>query len=117
MDPVRPTCCIGAKACRECAVSHLTANKKCWNPDCSEETLVGDLVDYTRLRISVEKHKEWEQKFKEGLKIGSVLKCNLCGEICKRGVTLPCCAVAACRACAVKKLTGRVSIGHFWFLN
>jgi len=114
MDPVRPTCCKEAKACRDCAVSHLTDNKKCWNPDCSKETLVGDLVDYTRLRISVEKHKEWEQKFKEGLKIGSVLKCNLCGEICKRGVTLPCCAVAACRACAVKKLTANRNCWVEW---
>merc|ERR1711874_807506 len=37
-------------------------------------------------------------------KTGEVLKCMVCEEVCKRGVTLPCCGSAACRGCAVKKI-------------
>ena len=37
----------------------------------------------------------------------ALLKCTLCGEICKRAVNLSCCGSRsqACRSCAVKKVT------------
>jgi len=36
------------------------------------------------------------------------LTCTICGKICKRGVTLPCCGInsKACRNCAIKRITG-----------
>merc|ERR1711997_1156946 len=34
-------------------------------------------------------------------------KCSVCEEICKRAVSMSCCGKAACRACAVKKLTAK----------
>jgi len=36
---------------------------------------------------------------------GSILKCQLCHEICKKGAHMKCCGARACRACAFKKIT------------
>jgi len=33
------------------------------------------------------------------------LKCQICGEICKRGVKVTCCGAFGCRACCVKAVT------------
>ena len=33
------------------------------------------------------------------------IQCRLCLEVCKRGVSLPCCSTIACRACATKRIT------------
>lgn len=33
------------------------------------------------------------------------LKCQICGEICKRGVKVTCCSAIGCRACCVKAVT------------
>jgi len=33
------------------------------------------------------------------------IKCKLCGEVCKRGVSLGCCGTIACRSCATKSIT------------
>ena len=33
------------------------------------------------------------------------IKCKLCGEVCKRGVSLGCCDTIACRSCATKSIT------------
>ena len=33
------------------------------------------------------------------------IKCRLCGEVCRRGVSLPCCQTISCRSCATKSLT------------
>jgi len=33
------------------------------------------------------------------------LLCDICGEMCQRGVLMPCCGVQACRYCAIKKIT------------
>jgi len=35
----------------------------------------------------------------------SLLKCSICGDVCKRAVILNCCQVQACRSCAIKKIT------------
>lgn len=98
--------CCGFKACRGCAVKYLTANNKCWNPKCTKakEAKAKDLVNDDNLRARVEKRQEMDAKFKEGLKTGEILKCPVCEEVCKRGVTLPCCGAWACRGCAVKQV-------------
>ena len=33
------------------------------------------------------------------------IRCRLCGEACKRGVSLACCSTISCRACATKSIT------------
>jgi len=101
---VKLACCKPSNACRACAVTNLAANKKCWNPKCGKAAVAADLINDDATRGKVEVHAEREEKFKEGLKTGDILKCPVCEEICKRGVTLPCCGAAACRGCAVKKL-------------
>jgi len=35
----------------------------------------------------------------------SILKCSICGGVCKRAVMLSCCQAQACRSCAIKKIT------------
>lgn len=104
-DAVRLPCCKNINACRACAESHLASNAKCWGANCEKEAKVEDLVDNFYLVEKVEKRKQKEVKFKEDLKTGEILKCCVCQEICKRGVVLPCCGEAACRGCAVKKIT------------
>jgi hypothetical protein len=37
------------------------------------------------------------------------LACGVCGEMCKRGVSLPCCGAQACRACATKQVNMKIS--------
>ncbi len=39
------------------------------------------------------------------------LACGVCGEMCKRGVSLPCCGAQACRACATKQVIEKIIIG------
>jgi len=34
-----------------------------------------------------------------------LLSCEICGEICKRGITVPCCSAQACGGCAILKVT------------
>lgn len=101
---VKLACCKQSRACRACAVSNLAKNKKCWNPKCEKAAVAADLINDDAVRAQVERRAEMDVKFKEGLKTGEILKCPVCEEICKRGVTLPCCGAAACRGCAVKKL-------------
>ena len=38
-------------------------------------------------------------------RVPASIRCRLCGEVCKRGVSLPCCSTIACRACATKSIT------------
>merc|ERR1712080_604657 len=58
-------------------------------------------------RAKVEKWMERKKKWEEGLKGGDLLKCSVCGDICKRAVSMKCCGRGSCRACAVKKLTAK----------
>jgi len=37
--------------------------------------------------------------------IPDILKCDICGQACKRGIKVPCCNSKACRGCATKCLT------------
>ena len=34
-----------------------------------------------------------------------LLSCEICGDICKRGITVPCCSAQACGGCAILKVT------------
>jgi len=43
------------------------------------------------------------------LKGSQSLLCSICCELCKRGVSMPCCDAKACRYCAVKNLTDYVA--------
>jgi len=99
--------CCGKKAgsaCRACAIKHVTGNRKCWN--CGTSANTSDVINDEELRAKVDKHHKDNKAFMEGLSTGELLKCVVCQEICKRGVTMPCCGVAACRGCATKKITG-----------
>ena len=44
-----------------------------------------------------------------------LISCELCENICGRGVCLPCCSVQACRGCATKKVRGVYSAGLIFF--
>ena len=46
-----------------------------------------------------------------------LISCELCGNICGRGVCLPCCSVQACRGCATKKVRGVYSARLIFFLG
>eukprot|EP00088_Acartia_fossae_P000087 TRINITY_DN10028_c0_g1_i2.p1 TRINITY_DN10028_c0_g1~~TRINITY_DN10028_c0_g1_i2.p1 ORF type:complete len:180 (-),score=18.40 TRINITY_DN10028_c0_g1_i2:292-831(-) len=37
-------------------------------------------------------------------KIEKMLSCTICGEICSRGITMPCCKTSACRKCATQQV-------------
>jgi len=58
-----------------------------------------------KLRLKIEKCEKKKIQYEEDLVTGKFVKCCLCEAICKRGVTMPCCGSAACRGCAVKKIT------------
>merc|ERR1711971_798885 len=98
--------CCGYRACRACAVKHATKLKKCWNKKCGKPLATSDLENDEEQREKVTKWMERKAKWEEGLKGGDLLKCSVCEEICKRAVSMSCSGKAACRACAVKKLTG-----------
>jgi len=68
-----------------------------------KETVEEEIMD--KGIIKKEKAEKDEKDFAEGLKTGEVLKCCVCQDICKRGVTTPCCGAAACRGCATVKIT------------
>ena len=38
-------------------------------------------------------------------RVPASIRCRLCGEACKRGVSLACCSTISCRACATKSIT------------
>merc|ERR1739844_310938 len=99
--------CCGYRACRACAVKHATKLKKCWNKKCGKPLATADLENDEEQREKVTKWMERKAKWEEGLKGGDLLKCSVCEEICKRAVSMSCCGKAACRACAVKKLTAK----------
>jgi len=99
--------CCGYRACRACAVKHATKLKKCWNKKCGKPLATSDLENDEEQREKVTKWMERKAKWEEGLKGGDLLKCSVCEEICKRAVSMSCCGKAACRACAVKKLTAK----------
>ena len=84
--------CCKVIACRACAVSSLTKDRKCWK--CAKPLTNDRLVNDEKLRSDIDKLGDI-----------SLLLCSLCGEVMKRGVGLSCCSVTACRACAVKKIT------------
>jgi hypothetical protein len=44
------------------------------------------------------------------------LACGVCGEMCKRGVSLPCCGAQACRACATKQVIEKITNSPFRIL-
>lgn len=101
------TPCCGYRACRACAVKQATKIKKCWNKKCEKPLATTELENDEEQRAKVEKYQERQKKWEEGLKSGDLLKCSVCEEICKRGVSMSCCGTAACRGCAVKKLTAK----------
>ena len=103
---VKLKCCRLARACRGCAVKHVGKEKKCWIVECGAKALTTDLLNDDDLRAKVEKVQENQKQWEEKMKTGEVLKCVICAEVCKRGITLPCCGSAACRGCAVKKIAG-----------
>ena len=40
-----------------------------------------------------------------------LVSCEICGQLCSRGVVLPCCQAQACRRCATNKV---ISINKCW---
>jgi len=101
------TPCCGYRACRACAVKQATKFKKCWNKKCEKPLATTELENDDEQREKVEKYQERIKKWEEGLKTGNLLKCSICEETCKRGISMSCCGIAACRGCAVKKLTAK----------
>merc|ERR1712080_267357 len=84
-----------------------TKLKKCWNKKCGKPLATTELENDEEQRAKVEKWMERKKKWEEGLKGGDLLKCSVCGDICKRAVSMKCCGRGSCRACAVKKLTAK----------
>jgi len=101
------TPCCGYRACRVCAVKQATKIKKCWNKKCEKPLATTELENDEEQRAKVDTYLERRKKWEEGLKTGDLLKCSVCEEICKRGISMSCCGTAACRGCAVKKLTAK----------
>lgn len=90
---VKVTCCQ-ARACRNCAVKHITKNKSCWKSACTKVVSTDVVENDEDLRALV-----------DSLEDSDLINCSVCDEICKRGAILSCCKAPCCRSCGVKKVT------------
>ena len=84
------TSCCSSTACRLCAVSYLARAKRCWAVDCGCPTSIQDL------ELPEPEGLEGGAPGREALPQLSqrLLTCELCGGLCKRAVTSPCCWAA-----------------------
>jgi len=98
--------CCQVQGCRACAIEYLSSHMRCWGcgsatSDGQEDSGEKKHVDNGQPDVDVDQRTHQV----------SLISCDMCENPCQRAVSLPCCQVQGCRACAVKYIT---SNGECW---
>jgi len=92
--------CCQAQGCKACAIEYLTSHMRCWGCGSGTSAEEKDSVK-EHVRVNGQPDTYEDQRIPHP----SLISCDMCENPCQRAVSLPCCQVQGCRACAVKYIT------------
>jgi len=89
--------CCQIQGCRACAIDYLSNHMRCWGCGSGTRADEEDSDEKKHVSVNGQLNVDVDQEV--------LISCDMCENPCKRAVSLPCCQVQACRACAVKYIT------------